>query len=337
MSLPSSLRSLLPLLIGLVVGGVGVTMFSDSLPGAKGSPEEIAQLLEMELKRAQNRIASLEARAAPPRESRTIFERLAGASDDAAEERQALADNARRIAEDIRAGRPVNPDDIFRVAQPSMRTLAPLFDRMRIKAQREVIDSMTGELARKYQLAPAQQELLKQWFEKKSEEESKRWNELIARDGTRLQDVMRATQNVRPDEGLDAFMPGILSADQLAAFRAERLAERGQRVEREADMKVQRLDALVGLDEAQRDQVFGITARNSKEYDPAMVLEGARGEIAPTPTGDPQAAILAVLRPDQRARYEEERNRRRDQAAKDMAEIGLALPPDWEMFDDDFR
>ncbi len=102
-------------------------------------------------------------------------------------------------------------------------------------------------------------------------------------------------------------------------------------------MKVQRLNALVELDEAQRDQVFGIMARGSREYDPEMVIEGARGEIGATPGGDRQAAMLALLRPDQRVTYKAERQRRREEATKDMAAIGLALPPDWEMLGDDFR
>ncbi len=338
MAIPQSIRALLPLLIGLVVGGAGATMFLESMPGSEGSPEERANKLELELKRAQKQIASLEAAGAAAPAPRSLIERLAGGSSGGREEStRTLSDGARRIAEDIRAGRPVSPDDIFRATQPLMRDLAPLFDRMRVKGQQQQIDSMTGELARKYALTPQSQELLKKWFEKKANEEAKRWSELVARDGTRLEDVMRASQNIRPDEGLDAFMPGILGADKLAAFRAERMGERVQRVEREADMKVQRLDAIVGLDEAQRDQVFGIVARGSREYDPAMVLEGARSEIGPTPSGNPEATMLSVLRPEQRATYEAEQQRRRESAAKDMEAIGLTLPPDWEMLGDGFR
>jgi hypothetical protein len=33
----------------------------------------------------------------------------------------------RNIGDDIRAGRPVTPEDIFRASQPLMRDLAPLF------------------------------------------------------------------------------------------------------------------------------------------------------------------------------------------------------------------
>ena len=111
------------------------------------------------------------------------------------------------------------------------------------------------------------------------------------------------------------------------------MTERANRVQHEADRMVQRLDSIVGLDDTQRDQVFGIMARGSRDYDPAMMIEGARGEIGTIPTGDRMASMLAVLRPDQRAAFEAERQHRREEAMKDMEAIGLTLPPNWEMLD----
>ena len=330
MAFPRSIRALVPLVIGLVVGGVGATLFRESMPGGEGSPEERANKLEVELKEANNRIAALEATNSQPKGP---LGRIAGSKD----RRRTLADGARQIAEDIREGRPVSPDDIFRASQPLMRDLAPLFDRIRVKAQQQEIERMTGELARKYKLSPQGEEALKQWFEERSNKAAEQWSQMIARDGTRLEDVIRASQNVRFDEGLDDFMPTILSGDSLAAFQADRIKERAQRVEREADTKVQRLDAIVGLSEAQKDQVFGIMARSSPDYDSSITLNGALGPIGATPGGDPHEAMLTVLTPDQRVRYDAERQRRRTQAAKDMAAVGLTLPPNWEFLDENFR
>jgi hypothetical protein len=320
MSLIRSIRPLLPLCIGLAVGGVGATLFRQSLPGAEGSPEERANKLEVELHRAQNRIATLE--AADPRGG----QRRPG---------RTFADGARTIAEDIRAGRPVSPEDIFRATQPLLRDLAPLFDRMRVKQQQQVIDSMTGELARKYDLTPQQQADLKQWFGEKSDEQSKHWNELLSQDGTRLEDLMRASRDVRLDDGLDAFMAKSLQGDKLAAFKAERMTEKAARVQQDADMRVARLDSIVKLDTAQRDQVFGIMARASRDYDPAMKLEGVAGDIGAATASDRQQALLAVLTPDQRAVYQVEQQRRRDETATNMQAIGLTLPPNWDMLNDE--
>lgn len=334
MPLPQSIRALLPLVLGLVVGGIGVTLFRESLPGAEGSPEARANKLELDLQRANNRVAELEATQAKGPEPQGALGRMVAHAKD---HRRTLADGARQIAEDIREGRPVNPEDIFRASQPLMRDLAPLFDRIRVKAQQQEIDSLTGELARKYNLTPQGQAALKQWFQDQSNAAAKRWSEMVARDDTRLEDVIRASREVRLDEGLDSFMPSLLSGEQLTAFQTERMAERAQRVEREADMKMQRLNAIVGLDDTQREQVFGIMARNSRDYDPSMNLEGAHGPIGATPGGNPREAMLSVLNPDQRAAYDAETARRRAEAVKNMEAIGLTLPPNWEMLDEDFR
>jgi hypothetical protein len=45
-------------------------------------------------------------------------------------------------------------------------------------------------------------------------------------------------------------------------------------------------------------------------------------------------AILSVLRPDQRATYEERRRLQREEAEADLREIGMKLPADWDVFDE---
>jgi len=334
LSLPPSIRTLIPLVIGLLVGGVGATMFLQSMPGAAGSAEERANKLELELRRAQNRLAELEGADGASDGRGGVLQRLAGSHD----RRRTMRDGLRDIGADLRAGRPVTPEDIFRASQPLMRDLAPLFDRMRLRQQQAMIDSLTGEVARQYGLDPQQQGDLKQWFAQKADEEAKRWTEMVGSDSTRLQDLMRASQNVRPDAGLDEFMPSILSGEKLTEFQNDRLNERASRVEREADARVQRLDSIVQLDSQQRDQVFALVARNSKEYDPRMAIDGVSATAGPpSTTGDTQEAMLSVLRADQRAAYEIEIQRRREQAAKDMEAVGLSLPTDWDFFGEDFR
>ncbi len=306
-------------------------MFVESMPGAEGTPQERANKLEIELKRARSRIAALEAEDSSGRST-------ADGQSQRGRPRRTLADGARTIAEDLREGRPVTPEDIFRASKPLLRDLAPLLDRLRVRKQHEVIDTLAGELSRQYDLTPAQQASLKQWFEDRSKQEAKRWTDLVAHDHTRLEDLMRASRDVRPDEGLATFMEGMLTGDKLATFKTDRMASRAERVQQEADMKVQRLDSIVGLDDAQRDQVFGAVARTSRDYDPAMRLEGVGVENGTAQGLSRQDAMLAVLRPEQRAAYEAERQRRREQAARDLEAIGLSLPDDWEMLDaGDFR
>jgi hypothetical protein len=170
-------------------------------------------------------------------------------------------------------------------------------------------------------------------------ENAKRWSDLVGREGTRLEDVMRASRDVRPDDGLDAFMERTLTGDKLTDFKTTRMTERAQRVQRDADMRTERLDAIVKLDDAQRDQVFGHMARHSPDYDPAMKLEGASGEIETIGRGaGHRDAFFSVLRPEQRAAFMAEQHRRRESAQKDKEAIGLTLRPDWDPLDmENFR
>ena len=210
MSLPQSIRTFIPLVIGLLVGGVGAVLFQESMPGAEGSPKERADKLEHDLKQAQTRLAALEAGDGPGKNSRGIFERR---------NRGTASDGLRSIAERVRAGQPVTPEDIFRATKPWMRDVSPVFDLMRVRGQRKMFESMSGEIARKYDLTPEQQAALKEWFTSKSAEQAKQWNEMIASDNTRLVDFMRITQDQRPDEGIDSFMETVLTGEKLATFK----------------------------------------------------------------------------------------------------------------------
>jgi Spy/CpxP family protein refolding chaperone len=318
---PASIRQSIPLVVGLLIGGAGALMFQQSMPGAEGSPEQRAAKLEVDLKKAENRIAMLE--AADPR-SRNKPGRT-------------FADGARNIAEDLKEGRPVTPDDVVRVFQPILRDLSPLLDRIRIRDQRREVERMTGEMARKYDLTPSQQAALGKWFDAKAEENAKRWNDLVMQDGVTIEQMADGMRSIRPDEGLDPFMEQQLSGEKLANFKTTRMAERAERVQNEADSRTQRLDDIVSLDDAQRDQVFGIMARDSQDYDPAMKLEGAAGEIAAVASGNHRDAMLSILRPEQREAYQAEQERRREEAAKDLEAIGLSLPADWDPLDDEFN
>lgn len=329
MAVPPIVRSLLPLVIGLGVGALGASMFLESMPGAAGSDKERVDKLEAELKKAQSRIASL---AAVDADGRVRSQPLDEEGNPKVARR--ISDDMRRIVADVKAGRPVSPDDVFKLTKPAIRDLAPLFERMRLKDQQARVDALTGEYARKYGLNRQQQAELNQWFHGRMNEMAKEWTDLMAKDSTRLEDVVRATQATRPDRGIEKFMQGMLPAEKYAAFRAERLNESAARVQQEADRKVEQLNRAVKLDEGQRDQIFGLVARSSPDYDPAMQIDGVTGPVESKPVGDRRAAILDVLRPDQRAQYEVERQRQREQAEKQWAGVGLRLPDEWQIFDD---
>lgn len=316
MSFAQSLRTAVPLVIGLAIGGIGASLFLKSLPGPQGSPEKRAAELEVELKKANNRIAALE--DDNPRRRRDT---------------QVFGNSARKIAEDMRAGKNVSPDDILAAFQPFMRELAPLLDNIRVRQEKARIEAKSGELARKYDLTPQQQERLEVWFKQKARDDAQRWSDLVGTPGTTLEDLARESATHRPDEGVDRVMESMLKGDKLTDYNTTRMAEKATLVEQHADTRVQRLNGIVELDDSQRDQVFGIFARNSPDYDPAMKLEGIGGDIGGTPGGASRDAMLSVLRPEQLEKYNAERERRRTEAAEEMNEIGLELPSNWDLLD----
>ena len=316
MSPTQSLRTALPLVIGLALGGLGVGLFQHSRPGEAGSPEKQIQHLESELQQARTRIAALE--ETRPRSSRSPA--------------QTAYDRGREIAQRLREGRTVSSDDLFRAAQPLLRDLSPLFERIAEQKFKQQADSLIGELARKYDLNPNQQDTLQQWFSEKSRADRKKWNDLISSDDTTYLQLVKSMRNDRTDDGLDPVMESLLQGPQLEAFKAERLEERSQRVQQYADRQVQRINNIVRLDPAQTDRLFGIMAQSSPDYDASIRLEGATGEIAPA-NMHPRDALKSVLRPDQLAEYEADRERRFMEVSREMNKLGVQLPADWDEFE----
>lgn len=311
-----TLRSVIPLAVGLAIGATGAILFIQSMPPPVGSAEERIGKLEADLKKSENRVAALEALDphGTKRPGRT------------------LKDGLRSIADDFRAGRPVTPDDVFRATQPLIRDLAPLFDRMRTKELQRRSDEISGELARKYSLTPAQQESLKQWLDLRAEEEAKRFTATISQQGVKLEDLNAATNDIRIEDGLEAFMQNNLSGEKLAAFKSDQMLQKVESVQKEADMKVERLDNIVKLDDAQRGQVFGMLARGARDYDPGMQFEGM-GTNTTLSGKSKQEAILSVLRPEQRESYEAARQKQRVETEKELGSMGLSLPDDFDSRD----
>lgn len=311
-----TLRSVIPLIAGLAVGATGAILFLQSMPPPVGSAEERIGKLEAELKKSENRVAALEGLdpQGAKRPGRT------------------LKDGLRSIADDFRAGRPVTPDDVFRATQPLIRDLSPLFDRMRTKELQQQSDALAGEYARKYALTPAQQESLKQWLDQRAEEEAKRYTATISQQGVKLEDLNAATKDIRLQDGIETFMQNTLSGEKLAAFKADQMKEKVESVQKEADMKVERLDQIVKLDESQRGQVFGMLARGARDYDSAMQFEGM-GTNTTLAGKSKQEAILSVLRPEQRLTYEAARDKQRADAEKELGSMGLSLPEDFDSRD----
>jgi hypothetical protein len=314
------MRTPVTLVIGLAVGIAGSLLFQQSFPPPAGSPEEKLADTERDLARTRIQLAAAEARNPRPEPST----------------QQKLARGMRSIMEDIKAGREVDINDLYKAVRPAMRDLSPLFERIRRKEMQKHHEFVLQDLTREYELTPAQQEKVRAWQAQKLETDIEAYRAMNASDSVTLVDIMKAKKKSRLDDGLETVMAETLTGPDRTKYQAEHMAARVERVQAEADRRVTRLNDVVKLDNAQQDQVFAIMARGSEDFDPAMQFEGLSGETTPLPPGQSRDdAIRAVLRPDQRHQYEENRIKRRIEADKDLREIGLRLPPDWDMLADD--
>jgi hypothetical protein len=312
------MRNVLLLLLGLAIGAAATFLIRGSILPDTGTPEARILELEKQLRETELRLAKIDPSQARPRE-----------------ESGGLRAGARAMLDDLKAGRPVDLNHIYHALKPLMRDISPIFDRMRRREERRTFERITGEMSRKYNLTAPQQEALKEWLKQRSERNAERFKAVALADGTRLEDLVRETKDVRPDDGLDEFMATQLQGSALDSFQRDRLTQRAERVQNEADWKVERLHSTVGLDEEQKDQVFAIMARSSRDFDSQMQIEGVTADAAKASREDRDAAIMAVLRPDQQATYEQWRAERRAVAEQEFAEIGVRMPEGWDALGSD--
>lgn len=313
----STLRSILPLLTGTFVGALGAILLQDSLPPKEGSPEEQIAVLENELKKVQNDLRSWEDNSPRKRFGATT------------------QDNVRSIAQAIKEGRQVSPDDVFNSFKPLMRDLSPLTERMRAIKIKRSAEARAGEYARKYGLTGDQQKQLVDNLVFQNTEQMKQLQGMLESDHVGMREYMKAEREMDHELGLDETMTSMLQGEKRQAFITERFTEKAERVQHEADGKVQRIDNIVKLDDQQRNQMFLNMAQISRHYDPQMQFEDLGDGVKPMGQGmSSEQAMMSVLRPDQQQVYEAHRQQRLQESQQEAAAIGLTIPNDWNPDDD---
>ncbi|MFT4641395.1 MAG: hypothetical protein ACI8T1_004732 [Verrucomicrobiales bacterium] len=314
----AAMRSFLGLVIGVIVGAIGAVLFTQSLPPEPKSLEARVEKAEFELQKAAQEIHTLRAQLDPNR--RKVAQRQAMES----------------IGQRIRSGKRVNLDDVFKgTMKPWMRDVAPLFDRGRMVDQKRRFDRYGGELTRKYDLDDAQQDALNRWLDQQAEVNSDRITNVLENNDSGFIDFAKVmderVDSPRYLKNLDAFMATTLDPETLSTYQMDRMTERVEHVQNEAEGRVQRLDSLVELDEDQKDQAFAIMAHSSENFDPSMQFEGLETEMEGLrPGADPNEAIKSILRPEQELILEEGRQERLADTLQEFQEVGLIPPNGWE-------
>ncbi len=304
-------------LTGAILGAIGAILFGQSLGPDQGSQQERAENAEHQL-----RVAEAQLR------------RLQGSRIRA--DRQRSAEGARDILDDIREGRGADLDDIFAVTKPWLNDLSPVINLMRSKEEREQFARLAGDYTRKYDLNESKQKQLRQWLDARATENAQRFVDVVADESSTMYDLMLAGKEAEQNiEGIDQFMEQQLTGETLVAFRADRLQEKVNSVEGEANGRLNNLDSIVNLDASQEDQLFFTMARSSEDYIPSMDIEGMNGDRSPLNRKGRNAIIESILTSEQQELLENHRQNRRQNAEEEMREIGLRLPENWQQFEDD--
>lgn len=311
----SSVKQVLGVVFGVIIGLAGGILFRSSLPPAKDSLAEKLEIERHELKSARNRLAVLEA------------ERKRGDA--------ASREAARGIAADIRAGKEVDLDDVFALTKPYLADISPLMERMREKAEKQRAEEIAGEMARKYDLSKVQQARLEDWMTAEAKANAEKFRAVLEDEESGFEDFIRASEENSDFGNLDDFMERELEGEKLAEHQAERLVERSENVTNEANRKLHRLHDVVDLDTSQQDAAFLLFARGSKDYEQGMAVDGMSGAQAGLGVEQRNAEVMSLLRPDQQAQYETYQAEQREEANRELQEMGLKLPSDWDLFEDD--
>jgi hypothetical protein len=190
-------------------------------------------------------------------------------------------------------------------------------------------------LTRKYDLDDAQQDALNRWLDQQAEVNSDRITNVLENNDSGFIDFAKVmderVDSPRYLKNLDAFMATTLDPETLSTYQMDRMTERVEHVQNEAEGRVQRLDSLVELDEDQKDQAFAIMAHSSENFDPSMQFEGLETEMEGLrPGADPNEAIKSILRPEQELILEEGRQERLADTLQEFQEVGLIPPNGWE-------
>ena len=316
-------KEALAIIVGLLVGGMGGFLFSNSLAPDDGSVEARLETTEIELDTAKRTIRRLEVSTGKTRRKRSSL-RTSG-------------DEIRDVAQRVRDGEEISMDDVVATMRPWMRDMAPLFSRIQQVNHEAWADGMVGEWDRKYHLTTSEKEQLVDWLRQRREQRAAEYKALLQSDFTGFVELVQAMDyGFEDSDGVDELIEGFLDDDQLTQFRDERRDERAQSVEAEASRDLARLNSLVELSAEQQDALFPVLVRGSSDYRDGEVDFSGMGENSSAlDRPSRNTAIRTVLSPQQRRQINERNAQETARAEQEMSRIGLTLPANWEALQED--
>ena len=277
---------LILVIAGAALGGGAIYLWQSN-QGAVTAPPAIATSDKGELDAAKKRIAELEQRV-------KSAEIAATPKVPVPTEEERAADPEAAMAKDIQG--------LLQESRPLLNRLAPMFRQGMMRG----IDRQVEQLAADLGLNDAQKEELRAKLTAMGDEEMKKFNDRLADPTMTPEKLFQEGGRGGPfsPDGMNAMLKETLTPEQYEQYDKKQTAERVQRLERQANWQTDRLGRRLNLTEQQKDQVFGIMVKSS---DPNLEVETGTGAAAPTTAdADRDAAIKAILTPEQRAIYEQD-------------------------------
>jgi len=175
-----------------------------------------------------------------------------------------------------------------------------------------MIERGIAEYTEKLDLSDAQVASLKERLSGNMKEQMDAFNAKLDNESLSMQEIMQEQGEIM--RGQEDMMAGILkeelTPEQFEQYEYEQVVEKTERVQRDSDRELSRLDRDLDLTQEQEDQVFGILVQTNSDYDESMGIEGV-GNATPLAEGtEKDDAIRAVLTPEQAETYTENQERR---------------------------
>ena len=291
------MNNFLPLVIGLGLGGLGGYFAGQH--GAAGTEP---------LTTAQREIVKLQSDLKSSQE----------AAQKLADEKSALATKA----PDPDAKPDINK--LFNDAKPLLKSFTAAMEPQRQEAIERMTEEQLKRMTALANLTPEQQESLKAYLAKLSDQEKAKWQATLNGDGGLAQLMKMGRNGPNPQKNLDEWAKTNLEGEQAQTYQTARLNEKAKAITDSANSKIETMSTSLNLDESQKDQMFHVLVRTDKNYDPAMQMEGiattADGTVA---TESRDEAISAILNPEQQQKYEAQRAQKKQREGGFFKALGL--------------
>lgn len=309
-----SVKGVLLMIVGVVLGAFGAGLFVKTLPPEEGSMQEQLDQLEFDYDALQRRYAAV--------------------SGDIERRKDGTGDRMRSVMGKILAGETVDPNEIAHAMKPLMRDISPLMSRISEIEAQDWADSKAGAFLRKYNLPKGKKAAVQAAFERAKIEDAERVRSVLQDERSTFTEIAKAMDNRQLElTDLSSELGNVLSGEQLKEYQDDLKARRVDYVQDDANRYLSRLDDIVGLTPTQHEDAFYLMVRSSPDYRAEMDVGGLTGERRPLNHRDRNNQLQRILTPEQEAQWQRTQMERFEKAEREFGRVGMSVPDGWDLLD----